>query len=381
MTGPGGERVAIEAGVEEAAAAQESGACLLDIREPHERLTGAPEGAVPVGPGVLAALPDLGVETDHAFYLICAQGERSLRLAGELRQAGYPGAISVRGGFRNWTARGLPSRLPEGLERGQVERYARHLVMPRVGPGGQQALLQASILLVGAGGLGSPAALYLAAAGVGRIGIVDHDRVERSNLQRQVLHDDASVGCPKVESAAARLSALNPDVEIVGIESRLCPENADDVFPGWDVVIDGSDNFPTRYLVNDACVRFGIPLVHGAVMQFEGQASVFWPAGNPGVNPCYRCLFPEPPAPEDAPDCATAGVLGVLPGVIGVLQATEALKLVLGAGKPLTGRLLRLDALDMSFRESRLSADPECTLCAPGKEFPGYPDYQAFCAG
>lgn len=373
------DRKDLEADARSAERARQRGALLLDIRAGHERVTGSPVGALEAGPDQLQeVLENRGIGPATRFYLLCSKGVRSLQLARELRVAGYGGALSVRGGFAAWLQAELPAHFPAGLDAGQAERYARHLVLPEVGPSGQRALLDAAVLLVGAGGLGSPAALYLAAAGVGRLGIVDHDRVERSNLQRQVLHDDASVASSKAESALLRLRALNPGITIEAIPQRLEAQNVEAILPGWDVVIDGSDNFPTRYLLNDACVRFATPLVYGAIMRFEGQVSVFWPAAD-DANPCYRCLFPKPPTAADAPDCATAGVLGVLPGIIGTLQATETLKLLLGIGKPLTGRLLRLEALEMRFTESRLKADPACPLCAPGADFPGYPDYEAFC--
>jgi molybdopterin/thiamine biosynthesis adenylyltransferase len=237
------------------------------------------------------------------------------------------------------------------------------------------------VLLVGAGGLGSPAAFYLAAAGVGTLRLADDDLVDRSNLQRQILHTDARIGSAKVASAAATLSALNPRTTIEAVAERITSGNVERLLEGVDVVIDGADNFPARYLLNDACVKLGKPLVYGAVHRFEGQASVFDAGRQRGIAPCYRCLFPEPPPPESAPNCAEAGVLGVLPGVIGLLQATEAIKLILGLGTSLAGRLLHFDALAMRFRETRLQADPDCAVCAPGRPFPGYIDYAAFCAG
>ena len=261
------------------------------------------------------------------------------------------------------------------------ERYSRHLRLPDVGLDGQKRLESSRVLLVGAGGLGSPAAFYLAAAGVGTLRIADDDIVDRSNLQRQILHTEARIGTPKVESAAVALSALNPRARIEAIRERITSDNVEHLLDGVDVVIDGADNFPARYLLNDACVKLGKPLVYGAVHRFEGQASVFDAGRQRGVAPCYRCLFPEPPPPESAPNCADAGVLGVLPGVIGLLQATEAIKLLLGIGEPLRGRLLQFDALAMRFRETRLSPDPACPVCAPDRAFPGYVDYAAFCAG
>ena len=267
-------------------------------------------------------------------------------------------------------ARALPAL---GAEESQ--RYARHLVLPEVGPEGQRRLKAARVLLVGAGGLGSPAALYLAAAGVGTIGVVDADAVEISNLQRQVLHGTSAVGRPKVDSAAARLADLNPLVRIERHRERLTSANAMRILAGYDVVVDGSDNFPTRYLVNDACALLGKPDVYGSVWRFEGQVAVFWTAR----GPCYRCLYRDPPPPELVPSCAEGGVLGVLPGIVGTLQATEAIKLVLGAGEPLLGRLLLVDALAMTFRELALERDPECPLCGPAATIDRLIDYEAFC--
>lgn len=263
----------------------------------------------------------------------------------------------------------------------QLLRYSRHILLPQLGIEGQERLLAARALVVGAGGLGSPAAYYLAAAGVGTLRIADDDVVDRSNLQRQILHAEARIGLPKVQSAAATLAALNPRVRVEAVAERVTGANVERLLEGVDVVVDGADNFPARYLLNDACVKLGKPLVYGAVHRFEGQASVFDAGRRRGQAPCYRCLFPEPPPPEAAPNCAEAGVLGVLPGVVGLLQATEAIKLILGLGEPLAGRLLHFDALTMRFRETRLRPDPECPVCAPGREFPGYIDYARFCAG
>jgi len=267
------------------------------------------------------------------------------------------------------------SDLREGLTREEIQRYGRHLSIPEVGPEGQLRLKNSSVLLIGAGGLGSPAALYLAAAGVGRIGMVDHDDVELSNLQRQILHDTASVGHSKLKSAGARLAATNPHVRIETFETRLDSSNALEILAGWDIVVDGSDNFPTRYLVNDACVLLGIPFAYGAILRFEGQASVF---GAPG-GPCYRCLFREPPPPGLVPSCAEAGVLGVLPGIVGTIQATEAIKFLLGVGETLSGRLLLIDALRMEFRSLSLSPDPECPVCGENPTVTELIDYERFC--
>lgn len=372
---------ALEVGPRKALQLQRAGAALLDMRSETERVGGSPRGAMIPAAGLSESCAELGGKESAPILLICNRGVSSLSAARSLRAAGFGAVISVRGGFEAWMAERLPAEYAGAFDAQAAERYARHLVMPEVGAGGQQRLLDASVLLVGAGGLGSPAAQYLCAAGVGRIGLVDPDRVERSNLQRQVIHDENSIGQDKTASAATRLHALNPDVEVVGLPVRLDSSNVEKLLSGWDVVIDGTDNFPTRYLLNDACVHLGLPLVYGAVMRFAGQVSVFWPAARPGYHPCYRCLFPEPPAPEDAPDCATAGVLGVLPGIVGTLQATEALKLILEIGEPLAGTLLRIDALGMSFTRSRLPADPDCDWCAPGADFPGYVDYDAFCGG
>jgi len=262
-----------------------------------------------------------------------------------------------------------------GLDAAEVVRYGRHLSIPEVGPEGQRRLKAASVLLVGAGGLGSPAALYLAAAGVGRLGLIDHDRVEMSNLQRQILHDTDSVGRGKLESARARLAALNPRVDVETFETRLDSSNALERLRGWDFVIDGSDNFPTRYLVNDACILLGIPFAYGAILRFEGQASVF---GAPG-GPCYRCLFRDPPPPDLVPSCAEAGVLGVLPGIVGAIQATEAIKWVIGAGDSLAGRLLLVDALRMEFRTLNISPDPACPVCGEDPTITELIDYERFC--
>ena len=259
------------------------------------------------------------------------------------------------------------------------ERYSRHLLLQEVGAEGQRRLEGSRVLMIGAGGLGSPAAFYLAAAGVGHLRIADDDVVDRSNLQRQILHTEARIGEPKVASAQATLGALNPRTQVEAMQARVTSDNIERLLDGVDVVLDGADNFPVRYLLNDACVKLGIPLVYGAVQRFEGQVSVFDAGRHRGELPCYRCLFPEPPPPEFAPNCAEAGVLGVLPGVIGLLQATEVVKLLLGIGDSLAGRLLQFDALSMRFRETRLRHDPGCAVCAVGRPFPGYIDYAAFC--
>jgi len=312
--------------------------------------------------------------------LICQSGARSLKAAQALDAAGYAQIASVEGGTTRWIAEGLPITQPD-VDTDFYDRYSRHLRLPEVGEAGQRRLEAARVAMVGAGGLGSPAAYYLAAAGVGTLVLADDDVVDRSNLQRQILHTDARIGIPKVESARLALSALNPRVIIEAFAERITAANVERLIADADVVIDGADNFPVRYLLNDACVKLRKPLVYGAVHRFEGQVSVYDAGRHRGEAPCYRCLFPEPPPPEAAPNCAEAGVLGVLPGVIGLLQATEAIKLILGIGEPLTGRLLNFDALAMRFRETRLRPDQDCIVCAPGREFPGYIDYARFCAG
>ncbi len=359
------------------------GAILIDVREDAERALGMAEGAVGLARADLEEVPEAHIpDRDLEVMLICGSGGRSMLAAETLARAGYLHLSSVRGGTTRWIAEGLPmQRLAVAVDQDFQERYARHLLLPEIGARGQRRLQAAQVLLVGAGGLGSPAGIYLAAAGVGQLRIADDDRVERSNLQRQILHDNVDVGRPKVSSAHDRLTALNPDVAVDAIEERVTSDNVERLLAEVDVVIDGADNFPARYLLNDACVKLGIPLVYGAVHRFEGQVSVFDAGRHRGQAPCYRCLFPQPPSPESAPNCAEAGVLGVLPGVIGLLQATEAIKLILGIGEPLRGRLLQFDALAMRFHETRLNPDPDCGLCAPRVPFPGYIDYAAFCAG
>ncbi len=354
---------------------------LIDVRGDHERALGMAEGAVGINRADLEAdpevlLPDRGAE----ILLLCQRGLRSRECAQVLQQRGYSNLASIIGGTEAWDVAGLPMQRAD-IDADFSERYSRHLRLPEVGLDGQKRLEATRMLLVGAGGLGSPAAFYLAAAGVGTLRIADDDVVDLSNLQRQILHTNERIGMPKVESAAIALSALNPRTTIETVHERITAANVERLLDGVDVVIDGGDNFPVRYLLNDACVKLGKPLVYGAVHRFEGQVSVFDAGRQRGVAPCYRCLFPEPPPPEAAPNCSEAGVLGVLPGVIGMLQATEAIKLVLAIGEPLRGRLLQFDALAMRFRETRLAADPACPVCAPGCAFPGYVDYVAFCAG
>ena len=358
------------------------GAVFIDVREDHERASGQAAGARGVAKTQLLAEPERHLPgRDAPVVLICQMGGRSMDAARALEAAGYTRLASVEGGTQRWQDEGRPMVRPD-MSAETIdfnERYSRHLLLPEVGVEGQRRLEGLRVLMIGAGGLGSPAAFYLAAAGVGHLRIADDDVVDRSNLQRQILHTEARIGEPKVASAQATLGALNPRTQVEAVQVRVTSDNIERLLDGVDVVLDGADNFPVRYLLNDACVKLGIPLVYGAVQRFEGQVSVFDAGRHRGELPCYRCLFPEPPPPEFAPNCAEAGVLGVLPGVIGLLQATEVVKLLLGIGDSLAGRLLQFDALSMRFRETRLRHDPDCAVCAVGRPFPGYSDYAAFC--
>lgn len=358
------------------------GAVFIDVREDHERASGQAAGARGVAKAQLLAEPDRHLaDRDAPVVLICQMGGRSMDAARALEAAGYTRLASVEGGTQRWQDEGRPMVRPD-MSAETIdfnERYSRHLLLPEVGVEGQRRLEGSRVLMIGAGGLGSPAAFYLVAAGVGHLRIADDDVVDRSNLQRQILHTEARIGEPKVASAQATLGALNPRTQVEAVQVRVTSDNIERLLDGVDVVLDGADNFPVRYLLNDACVKLGIPLVYGAVQRFEGQVSVFDAGRHRGELPCYRCLFPEPPPPEFAPNCAEAGVLGVLPGVIGLLQATEVVKLLLGIGDSLAGRLLQFDALSMRFRETRLRHDPDCAVCAVGRPFPGYIDYAAFC--
>jgi adenylyltransferase/sulfurtransferase len=340
------------------------GATAIDVREPDEVAQGTIPGAAAIPRGFLEARIEETVRDRHQPLVVyCAGGARSAFAAKSLRELGYTDVVSLAGGFGAWKGAGLPWTVPAAFSAEQRRRYSRHFLLPEVGEDGQRKLLDARVLLIGAGGLGSPAGLYLAAAGVGTLGIVDDDVVDDSNLQRQVLHTTERLGLPKVESARQAIVALNPDVRVIGHETRLTKENALDIIAGYDIVLDGADNFPTRYLINDACVLLDKPNVHGGVARFDGQVTIFSTAG----GPCYRCLFREPPPPGLALNCAEAGVLGVLPGVIGLLQATEVIKLILGIGEPLIGRLLTYDARDLSFRELRIRRDPTCPICGPDR--------------
>ena len=333
---------------------------LLDVREPEEYEQGAVPGAVHVARGQLEFSVEGQLTNKNApIAVYCAGGVRSAFAAKTLQDLGYSDVVSVIGGFNRWKDDGLVWKTPRTMNSDQRNRYQRHLLLPEVGEKGQQKLFDAKVLMLGAGGLGSPAALYLAAAGVGTIGIIDMDVVDASNIQRQVLHNHDRVGMRKVDSARMTLEALNPDLVVKTYDTRLNAENILDIIDGYDVIVDGTDNFPTRYLVNDAALLKKIPVVHGSIFRFEGQATIFAPY----VGPCYRCMIPEPPPAELAPSCAEAGVLGVLPGIIGSIQAIETIKLILDLGEPLIGRLLSYDSLDQSFRTFKVRRDPQCPAC------------------
>jgi len=337
----------------------------LDVREADEFDQGTIPGSVFIPRGFLelqveGKIPDKS--TPVVVY--CAGGARSAFAARDLAELGYTDVASMSGGFNQWKNEGRNWVTPQSLSAEQRNRYQRHLLLPEVGEAGQLKLLESKVLLLGAGGLGSPAALYLAAAGVGTVGIIDMDVVDASNLQRQILHNMDRVGERKVDSAKKTLTALNPDVNVVTYDVRLGADNVLQIIDGYDLIVDGTDNFPTRYLVNDASLLKRIPVVHGSIFRFEGQATVFAPY----EGPCYRCLIPEPPPPELAPSCAEAGVLGVLPGIVGSIQAIEAIKVLLGLGEPLIGRLLAYDSLEQSFRTFKVNRDPNCPACGPDAE-------------
>jgi molybdopterin/thiamine biosynthesis adenylyltransferase/rhodanese-related sulfurtransferase len=361
------------------AAARADAPVFVDVREQDEWDVERIPGALHLTRGRLESRIERAVPNKEAPIVVyCESGTRSLFAARTLEELGYENVQNLAGGIVEWKRAGLPLATGAGLTPEQRRRYSRHVLIPEVGEEGQQKLLDSRILLIGAGGLGSPASLYLAAAGVGTLGIVDADVVDETNLQRQIVHSTARLGDAKVRSAADTITALNPDVKVDAFEERLTSENADRIIgAGWDVIVDGADNFPTRYLVNDASVWHDIPVVHGSIYRFEGQATVF----KPNEGPCYRCLFPQPPPPELAPSCAEGGVLGVLPGVIGSLQANEALKLALGIGSPLIGRLLLFDALTATFDEVALRRDPSCPVCGESPTITEYVDYVEFCAG
>lgn len=349
---------------------------LLDIREADEFDQGAIQGAVFAPRGVLESKVGLHVtDPDERLIVYCAGGARSALAAATLQQMGYTNVWSLEGGFGRWKREGFPWRAPQSLTSEQRGRYSRHILLPEVGEDGQVALLDSKVVILGAGGLGSPAAIYLAAAGVGTIGIVDFDVVDASNLQRQIVHNLDRLGQPKVESARETITALNADVKVVAHDRRLSAENAIELLSGYDVIVDGGDNFPTRYLVNDASLHLGIPVVHGSIFRFEGQVTIY----RPYDGPCYRCQYPEPPPPELAPSCAEAGVLGALPGIVGSIQAVEVIKLLLDIGDDLSGRLLTYDALAQEFWTLRLRRDPGCPACADPDQPPRLVDYDDAC--
>ncbi|HEY2604393.1 MAG TPA: molybdopterin-synthase adenylyltransferase MoeB [Thermoleophilaceae bacterium] len=361
-----------------------NGYVVVDVREQHEFEQSHLPGAVHVPRGHLESRIE-GAAPDKAERVIayCASGQRSALAANTmLRELGYENVESMTGGITLWKDRGYEVEVPKALSAEQRERYSRHLLIPEVGLEGQTKLLESKVLLLGAGGLGSPAALYLAAAGVGTLGIVDNDVVDLSNLQRQVAHSNDRIGIPKVDSAEIAIKEINPDVNVVKYQTRLDASNIMEIIEGYDVIVDGVDNFPTRYLLNDATVRLDIPVVSASILGFDGQLSVF----KPHDGPCYRCLYPTPPPAELAPSCGANGVLGVLPGTMGLLQATEVVKLIVGSGEPLIGRLLLYDALAATFTELKVRRDPECPVCSrdpseiSDEEMGVFPDYEAFCA-
>ncbi|MDG2539020.1 molybdopterin-synthase adenylyltransferase MoeB [Dyella jiangningensis] len=362
----------------DALARQAQGGLLIDVREDGERASGTPVGAIGLSRGFLELrIEQIEADRQRPIVVLCGSGQRSLLASEALQRMGYRQVASVAGGFQRWKAEGLPVAAG-ALDSDAAERYARQLQLPQVGEAGQAKLSSARVALLGAGGLGAPAALYLAAAGVGQLTLIDDDRVERSNLHRQVIHADVRVGMHKTESARIALAALNPRVQVDIRNERLQADNVERLLGGHDLVIDGADNFPARYLVAAASQRLKLPMIYGAVERFTGQVSVFDPRR--ADSPCYRCLFPEPPSAAEAPNCSEAGVLGVLPGIVGLLQATEALKLILGIGEPLVGRLLAFDALAMRFRETRLPRDPGCPGCGSHVTFGGYQDIAELCA-
>src|SRR5580692_4805168 len=359
---------------------------LVDVREKDEWHGGYIPGAVSLPRGFLEIQAEQKLPDKNArIVAYCAGGTRSALAAATLAELGYTNVETANPGFVRWKDLGWPMEAPPQLTDAQRERYSRHILLPEVGEVGQAKLLKSKVLLLGAGGLGSPAAMYLAAAGVGTLGIVDADVVDSSNLQRQIIHATSRVGMLKVESAAKYISELNPDVKVVPYAERMTSANVDRLFADYEVIVDGTDNFPTRYLVNDASVLLGKPVVHGSIFRFDGQVTTFMPekaAKKLGVaaGPCYRCLYPEPPPPHLAPSCQEAGVLGILCGIVGTLQATEAIKILLGKGSTLAGRLLTYDSLKMKFRELRLRRDPNCPVCGPKPSITSYIDYEGFCS-
>jgi sulfur-carrier protein adenylyltransferase/sulfurtransferase len=362
----------------------QAGAKLIDVREPHEWDEAHLENAIHVPQGeLLERISDVAPDHSERIVLYCRTDNRSSRAADALRDLGYDNVSVMRGGIVDWQESGLPVVAAQGLTPEQRMRYSRHTLLPEVGVEGQVKLLNSKVLLIGAGGLGAPAAFYLAAAGVGTIGVVDDDVVDETNLQRQIIHTTDRVGMPKTASARVSIEALNPDVKVVEHRTRLDAENILDIISDYDILVDGADNFPTRYLLNDASVRLRKPVVSASILGFDGQISTFVPY----EGPCYRCLYPVPPPPEMAPSCGAAGVLGVMAGLMGLLQANEVIKLAADIGEPLTGRLLLYDSLGTRFTELKVKRDPDCPICGddaaevPESEMGKFPDYEAFCAG
>jgi adenylyltransferase/sulfurtransferase len=350
---------------------------LIDVREQDEVEQGIIPGAIHIPRGYLELRVEERVpDREVPIVAYCASGIRSALATEALKQMGYSDVTNLKGGFGAWKEAGFDFVVPRDLTPEQMKRYSRHVLIPEIGKEGQLKLLDSRVLIIGAGGLGSPSAYYLAAAGVGTIGIVDSDLVDASNLQRQILHNSKRIGEPKTESAKQTLEDLNPDVKVVPYQERLTRENVLQIFKDYDLIVDGSDNFPTRYLVNDASVLLRKTVVHGSIFRFDGQVSVF----KPFEGPCYRCVFPEPPPPELAPTCDEAGTLGILPGIVGLFEANEAVKLLLGIGDPLVGRLIMIDSLTVEFRTLRLKRDPECPVCGDGAKFKTLVDYEASTA-
>jgi molybdopterin/thiamine biosynthesis adenylyltransferase len=351
---------------------------LVDVREKDEVRAGYIPGAVHVPRGFLEMQAEQKLPNKSEEIIVyCAGGTRSAFAAKTLSELGYENVTSANPGFVRWKDLKYPVEMPAELTAAQLDRYSRHILLPEVGERGQEKLLKGRVLLLGAGGLGAPAALYLAAAGVGTLGLVDADTVDASNLQRQIIHATSRLGMTKVDSAEVAINDLNPDVKVVKYQERVNASNVDRIFgAGWDVIVDGCDNFPTRYLVNDASLFHKIPVSHGSIFRFDGQVTTFMPF----QGPCYRCLYPEPPPAHLAPSCAEAGVLGILPGVVGVIQATEAIKLILGKGDPLVGRLLTYDSLRMNFRTLKLRRDKNCPACGENPTIKEYIDYEGFCS-
>jgi molybdopterin/thiamine biosynthesis adenylyltransferase/rhodanese-related sulfurtransferase len=363
----------------------EPGAVLVDTREPHERQLSYIEGSTLIPPAeIVDKIAEVAPDLSQRVILQCATGNRSARAANRLaEELGYDNVASLAGGIAAWQEQGLPVVEPQGLTPEQRMRYSRHTLLPEFGVEGQVKLLDSKVLLLGAGGLGSPTALYLAAAGIGTLGLVDDDVVDESNLQRQVIHNTARVGTPKTASARQAIEELNPDVEVIEHRTRLDADNILEIIEPYDIIVDGADNFPTRYLLNDASVRLRKPVVSASILAFDGQISTFVPF----EGPCYRCLYPTPPPAEMAPSCGAAGVLGVMAGVMGLLQANEVIKLAAGIGEPLIGRLLLYEALGTRFTELKVRRDPDCPICGenaaeiPESEMGKFPDYELFCAG